>query len=138
MIETRAKVIEAGKGVALVEAARQAGCGHCDSSKGCGKSAMSGLFINKTRTFQVIDPFGKKAGDEVWIGVEDGALLKSCLAVYGVPMAALLAGALLGNAYGDMGSVAGGLAGLFSGFLWARRYSAANRGSRRFQPYILK
>ncbi|HQT26329.1 MAG TPA: SoxR reducing system RseC family protein [Burkholderiales bacterium] len=138
MIETRARVVEAGEGVALVEAERQAGCGHCDSSRGCGKSAMSKLFSVKSRTFEVIDPIGKKVGDEVWIGVQDGALLRSCLAVYGVPMGALLAGSVLGNAYGDMGAVLGGLAGLVMGFFWARRYSAANRGNKRFQPYILK
>lgn len=98
---------------------------------------MNKLFSTKPRRFEVIDPIGKKVGDEVWIGVRDGALLKSCVAVYGVPMAMLLAGALLGNAYGDAGSVIGGFAGLCIGFFWARHYSAANRGNTRFQPYIL-
>lgn len=138
MIETRARVIEAGDGVALVEAERQAGCGHCDSTKGCGKSAMSKLFCTTPRRFEVIDSIGKKPGDEVRIAVHDGALLKGSMAVYIVPMLSLLGGALLGNAASgsDAGAVLGGFAGLFIGFLWARFYSAANRGNTRFQPYI--
>ena len=109
MIETRARVIEIGSGVAMVEAERQAGCGHCDTEKGCGKSAMSKLFCANPRRFEVIDPVGAKVGDEVWIGVRDGALLKGSFAVYGVPMLALLAGSLAGNACGgDGAAVAGG------------------------------
>lgn len=139
MIETRAKVVETGMGVALVEAEQQAGCGHCDSTKGCGKSSMSKLFCTKPRRFEVIDPIGKKVGDEVWIGVQDGALLKSSIAVYVVPMSTFLAGALLGNAYGgDAFSALGGLIGLLLGFYVSRRYSASNRGNIRFQPYILR
>ncbi len=139
MIETRARVIETGNGVAMVEAERQAGCGHCDTEKGCGKSAMSKLFCSNPRRFEVIDPVGTKVGDEVRIGVRDGALLKGSLAVYGVPMLALLAGALAGNAYGgDGAAVLGGAVGLVLGFLWARHYSSINRGNPRFQPYILE
>jgi len=139
MIETRARVIEIGNGVAMVEAERQAGCGHCDTEKGCGKSAMSKLFCANPRRFEVIDPVGAKVGDEVWIGVRDGALLKGSFAVYGVPMLALLAGSLAGNAWGgDGAAVLGGAIGLVLGFLWARYYSSINRGNPRFQPYILE
>lgn len=141
MIETRARVVETGSGVALVEAERQSGCGHCDPVKGCGKSSLSKLFCSKPRRFEVIDPIGTKIGDEVTIGVRDGALLKGSVAMYLVPMASLMAGALSGSFLGgggDGASILGGAVGLVLGFLWARFYSAVNRGNVRFQPFIVK
>lgn len=138
MIETRAKVVHAGRGIALVEAENQGSCGQCDTEKGCGKSAMGKLFCAKPRTFEVIDNLGCRVGDEVAIGVQDGALLKGAVAVYLVPMFLLLVGSLFGNMWGDGAAVLGGIAGLLIGFSWARHYSAANRGNPRFQPYILE
>ncbi len=140
MIETRARVIETGNGIAFVEAEQQSGCGHCDPVKGCGKSSLSKLFCSKPRRFEVIDPVGTKVGDEVSIGVREGALLKSSVAVYLVPMALLVAGAFIGNVVGrgDGASVFGGAVGLAFGFFWARRYNAANRGNTHFQPFIVK
>ena len=139
MIETRARVVETGPGIALVEAERAAGCGHCSSEKGCGKSSMSRLFFSKPSRFEVIDPLGKKVGDEVWIGVQDGALLRSSVAVYVVPMSTFLIGAGLGNAVGgDAFSALGGAIGLMVGFFFSRRYNASKRGNTRFQPYILR
>lgn len=138
MIETRARVVRAGAGVALVEAQQQGSCGHCDTTKGCGKSAMGKLFSARSRQFEVIDSLGCRVGDEVSIGVQDGALLKGSIAVYMVPMFMLLAGAFLGNRWGDGASVLCGAIGLAAGFAWARRYSAVNRGNPRFQPYILE
>lgn len=138
MIETRARVIETGQGVALVEAENRGTCGHCDTVNGCGKSAMGKLFCSKPRRFEVIDNVGTRVGDEVSIGVQEGALLKGSLAVYVVPLLALLAGALAGNRWGDGIAVLGGATGLVLGFLWARRYSTANRGNPRFQPFVLE
>jgi sigma-E factor negative regulatory protein RseC len=138
MIETRAKVVRAGAGIALVEAENRGTCGHCDTEGGCGKSAMGKLFCSKPRTFEVIDNLGCRVGDEVSIGVQDGALLKGAVAVYMVPMFLLLAGSLFGNMWGDGAAVLGGGVGLLIGFFWARHYSVANRGNPRFQPYILE
>ena len=137
-METRARVIECGDGIALVEAERQSGCGNCDPVRGCGKSSMSKLFCSKPRRFEVIDPIGTKAGDEVSIGIREGALLRGSIAVYLVPMMTLVAGALLGNGWGERVSILGGAIGLVLGFLWARHYSAVNRGNTRFQPFIVK
>lgn len=138
MIETKAKVVLTGKGTALVEAESQGSCGHCDTEGGCGKSAMGKLFCAKPRTFEVIDNLGCRVGDEVSIGVQEGALLKGAIAVYMVPMVLLLAGSLFGNLWGDGAAVLGGAVGLLAGFSWARHYSASNRGNPRFQPYILE
>ncbi len=138
MIEARARVIETGAGFAVVEAEKQSGCGNCDPVKGCGKSSISKLLCSGTQRYEVIDTIGTRVGDEVSIGVQDGAILRSSLAVYLVPMAGLLAGAALGSSHGDGASVLGGAAGLFAGFFWSRRYSSANRENLQFRPYIVK
>ena len=138
MIETRARVIQTGDGVAIVEAEKQSGCGNCDPVKGCGKSSVSKLFCSGTQRFEVIDPIGTRVGDEVSIGVKDGAILRGAVAVYLVPLALMIAGAMLGASRGDGASVFGGAVGLLAGFAWARRYGASNRDNPRFRPFIVK
>lgn len=138
MLEARAVVKSSTGGVALVEAEQKSGCGNCDPVKGCGKANLSKLFCSKSRVFEVIDSLGTSPGDEVLIGVKEGAILAGSTAVYLVPLLLLFMGAMLGNLRGDAFAVLGAAAGLLAGFIWTRRYSAKNRENIRFQPYIVR
>lgn len=142
MIETRALVLRVDGGYAIVEADRAAGCGRCDSAKGCATGTLSKLFCFKPRQLKVMNSVGAEPGDRVVVGIYDGALMKSSVAAYLVPLALLLCGALAGAFFAqgpakDLYSAMGALGGLGAGLGWMSFYSSRNRSSRDFQPCIL-
>ncbi len=143
MLETQAIVIRVGEGVAYVETRRQSGCGHCDSKNGCATSSIGKLFGADGARFRALNPVGAGVGDSVLIGVEDGALFKSSLAVYLVPLLLVILGAAWAgsvapsSAAADGYSIAGAFLGLVAGYFWLRILTSAIGSSRRFQPVIL-
>jgi len=81
-------------------------------------------------------------GDAVMVGLAEGALLRGALLVYLLPLALLLAGALLGQAAfagaGEEPVILSGATGLGLGFLAARVLSRRWRGDARFQPVVVR
>jgi len=127
MLETYATVIELDGTEAVVEGKQGGGCGNCDSENGCGSSQMAKIFSSKPRRFRVYNGIDASVGDEVQVSVADGALLRSALIMYILPLGLMLACGFLGNRLGDSeGSrdayaVMGALFGLLAGFVFARR-----------------
>jgi sigma-E factor negative regulatory protein RseC len=73
------------------------------------------------------------------IGVGDGMLARAAFAAYLLPLAGLVAGAVVGRTWltsGDLGAVLGALAGLAIGWLLARASGASMARSAR--PVILR
>lgn len=142
MIETRALVLKVDGGYAIVEAERAAGCGHCDSVNGCAAGTLAKLFCFKPRQLKVLNSVGAEPGERVVIGIQDGALMKSSVAAYLVPLVLLLFGALAGTFWvqgsaRDVYAALGALGGLGAGLAWISFYGMRNRFSRDFQPYVL-
>ena len=81
-------------------------------------------------------------GDEVMVGLADGVLLRGALLAYLLPLALLLAGALLGEAVfagaGEEPVILSGTIGLGLGFLAVRVMSRRFREDIRFQPVVLR
>ena len=66
---------------------------------------------------------GALVGESVVVGLPDGALWRAALASYGLPLAFLLCGAILGHALlGEPGAIGGGLLGLALATVWLRRH----------------
>lgn len=133
MLETRAIVIRVEGQDALVEAAREGGCGQCDSANGCGSGTLSRLFCSgKPRHFRVSNDIAARPGDEVQISVADGVLLRSALLLYMLPLALLLAGGFLGSQWAadaagrDGYAALGALLGLVAGFALAKWLAASS------------
>lgn len=126
MLETRAIIVRLDGAEAVVEAMQGGGCGHCDSKNGCGGGKLSALFCTQPRRFRVHNGIDARVGDEVQVSVADGALLRSALIMYMLPLALLLLGATLGASLADGVSrrdayaVIGALFGLAAGFALAR------------------
>lgn len=144
MIEESAHVVESEGEYAWVETERRSSCGSC-SAKGCGTGALSKILGRRSQRMKVLNPVGAKAGDEVVLGIREQALLMGSLAVYIVPIAAMLAGALLGQslapqwgADAEGASALCGLLGLAVGFLWLNRYNRNIAGDERFMATILR
>lgn len=144
MIETEAIIIETNQNIAYVETQRQSGCGHCDPQKGCATSTLSKFFGSKHTFFKALNPVNAIAGDVVVIGVADGAVLKSALALYFMPLIFVLAGAGLGNYLApaqssqDIYAMTGAGLGLFVSYIWIKLYTSSVRANKYFQPVVLR
>jgi sigma-E factor negative regulatory protein RseC len=129
---------------AWVETSRRSSCGSCEA-KGCGTGALSQVLGRRTQRLQVKNPIGAAVGDQVVLGIEESALLKGSLAVYLVPLLALLAGGLFGEVMAaQMALPAEGMSILFAllalvlSLFWLRRFNRRAAGDGRFSAVILR
>lgn len=142
MLETRAKIIRIEGGKALIQASPGFGCEQCNG-KGCSSSKLSQLFCSSPRQFQVENSINAEVGDEVIIGVAEGAVLRGISLVYLLPLVLLLAGALLGGLWGglptqhDGYAAIGALFGLVIGFVSAKQISL-RQAKGYFQPFLAR
>jgi sigma-E factor negative regulatory protein RseC len=145
MIEERGEVTAVNPPYATVMTRRSSSCGGC-STKGCGTGALSELFAARNQSMQVLNPIDARPGDQVVLGLEEGALLRGSLAVYIVPLFAMIAGGMLGEALAPSLSLAASeylslpaaFAGLSAGFLWVRRFGRRMMNDHRFMAVILR
>ncbi|MDR2637688.1 MAG: SoxR reducing system RseC family protein [Zoogloeaceae bacterium] len=88
------------------------GCGRCHEEGGCGDVHLAHLFA-RARRFRVKNETGARPGDTVIVVLPAGRLSRQATLAYVVPLLALIAGALAGDALaGEIGALAGGLLGL--------------------------
>jgi sigma-E factor negative regulatory protein RseC len=115
-------------------------CGSCQSGCGCAL----GTDRSKTAT-RVRNRAGAREGDRVDIQLDTGSMFKSIAALYLIPVAGLLAGALWGAEL-DAARAAGpaalsvllGLAGLGLGFAATIFISRRISRNRKFSPIITR
>ncbi|HOW75257.1 MAG TPA: SoxR reducing system RseC family protein [Candidatus Competibacteraceae bacterium] len=142
MIEERAVVAEAGAGYAWVEIQRRSACGSCQASDGCGTATLAKAWGVRSMRTRALSELSLQPGDEVIVGLADGVLLRGALLAYLLPLALLLAGALLGQATfagaGEELVILSGALGLGLGFLAVRVMSRRFREDVRFQPVVLR
>jgi sigma-E factor negative regulatory protein RseC len=144
MIEEPAHVVYTEGEYAWVETERRSSCGSC-SAKGCGTGALSKILGRRSQRLKVLNPIDAKQGDDVVLGIREQDLLKGSLAVYIVPLLAMLAGALLGEGLAPQWgsdsealSLLGGVLGLASGFLWLHYYNRGLSRDERLMAVILR
>ena len=144
MIEEQAVVIRTEGEQAFLEIQRNQPCGLCGATQGCGISLWSRVFGQRRSTFSSHNQLEAKVGEHVVVGVEEGALLMGSLLAYAAPLLLLCVGALLGANLSDVQSskdlyaALGALLGLFSGLISVRVYTAAQSGTGRYQPVMLR
>ncbi|BCB26984.1 hypothetical protein SKTS_18700 [Sulfurimicrobium lacus] len=143
MLEAEGVIVKIGQEGVFVETSRVPACGSCSSKEGCGTSTLSQLLGSKSSSFKVLNPIGAALGERVVIGMEEAALLKSSVLVYLVPLAFLMAGAILGGWLApahlkDAYAIGGVLVGLVLGFVALKWISASAGENRQFQPVILR
>lgn len=142
MLETRAIVVRLEGEEAIVEAVQSGGCGACGGG-GCSSSAMSQMFCVKPRQFRARNGIGARPGEEVQVAVAEGALLRSALILYALPIALLFGGAMAGSSLAgspasDAGAAAGAVAGLAAGFALARFIISRRRTRAESFPAIIR
>lgn len=113
------------------------GCGRCHEPGGCGGVNIGKMFCSTPPVFRVASPENSLVGQHVSVAIPDGAVRKSALIAYGVPLLLLLAGAFLGSGLsGDGGAIVGAVCGLAASLPILRFAQSKNAARPQFQPYI--
>lgn len=132
MLEQSAIVVRSELAGIWVEAVEPSGCGTC-GGQGCGSRRLAEVFQRGDRHFRVDSDLALRAGDRVIVGIADGSVLRSAARAYGVPLAGMLAGALLAQGLwpGDGAAVGGLVTGALLGAAWVR-------GGTTARPRVLR
>lgn len=140
MTETKVTIISLDGEYAMIRADQQGGCGRCHEAGGCGGNNLVQMMCNSPREYRVLNSVGAVVGEQVVVTVADGAVGRSAILTYGVPLAFLFFGALFGDVVlgSNLATVLGAITGLvISGFFIAG-FQKKLRGNGVFQPVILK
>jgi len=146
MIEEQALVTQVNNNGIWVETQRKSACGQCSANKGCGTSVLQNVLGNKRSRLRVLSDIPVKTGDEVIIGLQEGAFLKGSFAVYLLPLVLMFVFGVLGETLSgqllltnsDVASILFATIGVIIGGFWLRRYNRAIQFDKRYQPVILR
>ncbi|WP_319238594.1 SoxR reducing system RseC family protein [uncultured Propionivibrio sp.] len=131
MIET-VGVVEACDSNKVLVRIEQKGCGRCHEEGGCGGNNLGNLLCKSPDSFWLKNPGGLAVGDAVTVALADGALYKTVIRSYLVPLLGLLIGAIVGmSMYEESGAIAGAILGLLVFWFGARSF-----GGSSFEPFI--
>lgn len=124
MLEIPARITRVEADTAWVVSNAPSSCGAC-AGKGCGSSVFARVLHADEPEYRVDNPIGAEPGEEVVVGLPDGALYRAAVAGYLGPLVLLLGGAALGTwFFGEPGGLFGGLSGLLLAAWWLRRRPA--------------
>ena len=151
MIEERARVVAIENKSVWVEAQRESSCSRCAANKGCGNAVLQKVMGNKRNILSVPNDMPVNIGDEVIIGIDENALVTSSLAVYAVPLLAILLFAALGETFAsevmsitqlainkDIMSIVGAIVGMLVSIAGLRWYGSLSRNKSKYQPIMLR
>jgi sigma-E factor negative regulatory protein RseC len=136
MIDAPGTIIELDGEYAMVRM-DETGCGRCHEAGGCGGNNIGKMFCNAPRVFRVLNPEQTAVGTQVMIAIAEGAVRRSAVLAYGLPLLALFLGAFCGSAVaGESGSIIGAICGLLVAWMGLRFAHGLRSPGRQFQPYI--
>lgn len=145
MIEESAQVVAVEGEFVWVETQRQSTCGGCAAKPACGTAALAKILGQKRTRVRALNHNGAQVGDRVIVGVDESALVRGSLAVYAVPLLALLAGAISGHQLTQFWSLPGealtlvlGGSGLWAGLAWLKGFTRRIHNDRRYQPVVVR
>lgn len=117
IIETVVKIIAIDNNN-FAEVQAQNGCGKCHSKGGCGGTHLTKIFCsNDKNTMKIENSLNAKIGDYVIIGLAKNTLQNSVTLAYGLPLLALIFGALIGNIFGENFAITLGFLSMFVAFI---------------------
>ncbi len=98
MITERARVVDISESGQLeLEVQRQTACGNCEVQGACGVGALGRLLGIRKPRLSLPGNATVKKGDIVTIGIPEGALVRTSLLLYLLPLVSLLLVAVLGE-----------------------------------------
>ncbi len=138
IIEATATVVALEGNMAVLEAKRTSACNGCGAAKGCGTSALGDFFGRKRNLLHIKNDFNAVTGEQVIIGMPESDLVLASLAVYMLPLLAMIGLSLSALALGFGDGVAGlaAMVGLAVGLVVAGRIT--KNAGQRFMPTYLR
>ncbi len=137
MIDARGTVTALDGDYAIVRVEASGGCGRCQEPGGCGATNIGQMFCATPRSFRVLNTAKCAVGAQATIAIAPGAVGRSALIAYGMPLFALLAGAVAGAACaGDVGAIAGAVLALAVAWLALRSIGRRGRRAQRFEAFL--
>jgi sigma-E factor negative regulatory protein RseC len=146
MLEETAQVVAVLGSEVWVETERRSSCASCAVNKGCGSAALASVLGQRRSRVRALSELPLVVGDRVVIGIREQAVVRGSLAVYTVPVAMLLLGAITGELgarhflwqNAELASLVLGIAGLAGGLWWLSAFSRRIRHSADYQPVVLR
>ena len=136
MIEAQGTVVSVDGGYAMVRM-DDTGCGRCHEEGGCGGHNLGAMLCRTSRLHRVLNPAQASVGDRVTVVVAEGAVWRTAMLAYGIPLLLLILGAGLGMFLaGDGAAIAGGVLGLCCGWGLARFLQRRHMSAEWSRPYI--
>jgi sigma-E factor negative regulatory protein RseC len=139
MIEEEGIVAEVLGSVAKVEILKKSACQNCAASGTCHPGDQE--------LMEADNPLGAVKGQRVLVVVAPQIYLKASLILYGIPMAAMVAGAILGKnaavayageANSDLWAFIAGMTCLVISFYFIRLYNNKVEKTREYKPVIVE
>jgi len=146
MLKEHGIVVEVNDQFAIVQTQASNSCGQCAANKGCGTASLAAVLGQKVTQVKVLNHKGAKVGQQVVIGLEEPALLKSSLALYLLPILSMFVAAIgydmlvasVQLPQSEILTILAALVGLLAGLKWAKRLMGKMSEDRRYQPIILQ
>ena len=95
MIEQQGRIVRVEDGRAWIAVGPRLGCSACEAGQGCGAGLFGRLLKRKPVTLSVANPECYPVGKAVVLGIPELSFLRLVLRLYGSPLLAGLAGALI-------------------------------------------
>ncbi len=146
MLKEHGIVVEVKDQFAIIQTQASNSCGQCAANKGCGTASLAAVLGQKVVLVKALNHKGAKVGDQVVIGLEEAALLKSSLALYLLPILSLFVAAIgyemlvasVPLPSSEILTMLAALVGLLAGLKWAKRLMGKMSEDRRYQPIVLQ
>ena len=136
MIDVTGTIVELDGEYAIIRM-DETGCGRCHEEGGCGGNNLGKMLCSSPQTFRVFNPARSPVGAHVTISIAEGAVWRTAMLAYGLPLASLFLGAFSGLMIaGDVGAIAGSLIGLFGAWVAVRYTLRRRRFDPQSQPFI--
>ena len=139
MIEEEGVVAEIDGNIAKVAILKKSACEQCAASSVCHPGDQEYL--------EATNPLGAVKGQRVKVVVAPQIYLKASIILYGIPMTALIAGAIIakniaqpyvGDARSDLWAFFGGAFCTFVSFLFIRSYNKKVEKTQKYKPVIVE
>ncbi len=118
-------------------------CGGCQARGACGTSLLERVFGARSTQVWALNEARASVGERVVVGISEQGLMVASVAVYLMPILALVVGAVLGQtlisgASADLGSLLGGALGFALALAWLRGYSARAARRTELQAVVMR
>ncbi len=139
MIEEEGVVAEIEDGIARVAILAKSACEQCAASGVCHPGDQEYL--------EASNPLGAKKGQKVKVVLAPQVYLKASIILYGIPMAALIAGAIIGKNIStryvgeqnsDLWAFIAGVVCMLVSFLFIRSYNKKVEKTQKYKPVIVE